>query len=87
MAQLFICNIYSNKLKVSVKLEGQTIKWSLASINIINRNFLFIYIIKKVCWLSMMLFRFCLMGESVLFIPIDHQIKRRARQVVPGQPF
>ena len=36
MAQLFIRNIFSGKLKVKVTLEGQTIKWSLASVNILK---------------------------------------------------
>ena len=44
LAQLFIWNICSGKLKVKVTLEGQTITWSLASVNVINRNFWFISI-------------------------------------------
>ena len=36
LAQLFIYNGCSGSLKVNVTLEGQTIKWSLASVNIIN---------------------------------------------------
>ena len=58
VAQLLILNICSDKLKVKVTLEVQTIKWSLAGVNIINLNFWFINI-KKVCCLSMVLFGFC----------------------------
>ena len=36
LALLVICNICSGKLKVKVTLEGQAIKWSLASVNVIN---------------------------------------------------
>ena len=36
LAQLFIGNFCSGKLKVRVTLEGQTIKWSMASVNIMN---------------------------------------------------
>ena len=35
-------------------------------------KFLVYKYLKKVCWLSMMLFGCCLMGESVLHMPIDH---------------
>ena len=35
------------KLMVKVTLKGQTIKWSLASVYITNRNFWFINIKKK----------------------------------------
>ena len=59
VAQLLIC---SDKLKVKVTLEVQTIKWSLACVNIINLNFWFINI-KKVCCLSMMLFGICPVNE------------------------
>ena len=48
LALLCIGNICSGKLKVKVTLEGQTIKWSLASVNIINLNFRFINIKKKI---------------------------------------
>ena len=48
MAQMFIANICSGKLKDKVTLEGQAIKWSFASVNIINLNFRFINI-KKSC--------------------------------------
>ena len=53
---------------VKATLEGQTIKWSLASVNITNRNFWFINIGESVLskhhivWLS----------ESVLHMPIGH---------------
>ena len=47
-----VCNICSLMLKVKVTLEGHAIKWLLASVNIINRNFWFI-IIENVCCLSM----------------------------------
>ena len=47
LAQLFIWNICSGRLKLKVILEGQTIEWSLASVNIINWNFLFINIKKS----------------------------------------
>ena len=36
LGQLFTLNICSWKLTVKVTLEDQTIKWSLASVNIIN---------------------------------------------------
>ena len=36
LAQLFIRNIFSDKLKVKVTLEDQTIKRSSASVNIIK---------------------------------------------------
>ena len=42
-----IWNICSGRLKVKIILEGQMIKWSLISVNIINSNFLFINIKKK----------------------------------------
>ena len=48
LAQLFMLNVCSGKLKVKVTLEGQTIKWSLASVNIINRNFWFLNKKKKI---------------------------------------
>ena len=60
LVQLFIRNICLGKLKVKVTLEGQMIKWSLASVNIINLSFWFINVKKKVYCLSMMLFGFCL---------------------------
>ena len=47
MAQLLIRNICSGKLKIKVTLEGKTLNWSLASVNIINRNIMFINIKKK----------------------------------------
>ena len=47
LAQLFIWIIYVGKLKVKVTPEGQTIKWSLASVIIINWNFWFINIKKS----------------------------------------
>ena len=47
---------------VKVTLEGQTIKWLLASVNI-NRIFLLINNKKKVCCLSLLLFGFCLINE------------------------
>ena len=53
----------SGKLKVKITLEGQTIKWSLAVVNIINLNFWFININKKFGYLSKMLFGFCLIKE------------------------
>ena len=45
---------------VKVTLEGQTIKWALTSVNIIN--FWFINIKKNSC-LSSILFCFCLINE------------------------
>ena len=45
--QLIIRNICSGRLKVKVTLEGQTITWSLDSVNIINLNFCFINIKKS----------------------------------------
>ena len=42
LAHFFISNICSGRLKVKVTLEGQTIKWSLASVNIISSKCWFI---------------------------------------------
>ena len=67
-AQHIIGRCRCRKLKVKVTLAGQTIKWSLASVNIINQNFWFININKK----KSLQVSFCLMGESVLHMPIDH---------------
>ena len=64
LAQLFIWNICLGKLKVKVTLKGQTIKWSLGSVNILNWNFWFINI-KMFCCVSMMLFGFCLINEWI----------------------
>ena len=49
-------------MEIKVLLEGQTIKWSLASVNIINLNVLFINI--KTSWLSKHdIVWFCLINE------------------------
>ena len=47
LAQFFIGNICSGKLKVKVIFEGQTIKWSLACVNIIHRYLWFINLKKS----------------------------------------